>query len=127
MFRFCDFTYSGLIDILVQALVAILWDFFNTLTMCLPIVRVWIGRIVGIYMFKFEVFKKIRFVLPLGVLLKIGSFWVRKMKVVGMVWECFGDVGASKSTKNNYINIKIDFKNVCLLKDRCLPYFTAFM
>ena len=58
MFRFCDFTYSGLIDILVQALVAILWDFFNTLTMFLPIVRVWIGSIVGIYIFKFSVFEK---------------------------------------------------------------------
>ena len=64
MFRFCDFTYSGLIDILVQALVAILWDFLNTLTMFLPIVRVWIGSIVGIYICKFKVFKKIRFVLP---------------------------------------------------------------
>ena len=51
VFRFCDFTYSGLIDILVQALVAILWDFLNTLTMFLPIVRVWIGSIVGIYIF----------------------------------------------------------------------------
>ena len=107
MFRFCDFTYSGLIDILVQALVAILWDFLNTLTMFLPIVRVWIGSIVGIYMFKLKVFKMFRFVLPLGVLLNIGSFWVGKMKVVGMVWECFGDVGASTPTKNNYINIKI--------------------
>ena len=57
MFRFCDFTYSGLIDILVQALVAILWDFFNTLTMFLPIVRVWIGSIVGIYICKFKVFR----------------------------------------------------------------------
>ena len=56
MFRFCDFTYSGLIDILVQALVAILWDFLNTLTMFLPIVRVWIGSIVGICIFKFKVF-----------------------------------------------------------------------
>ena len=55
MFRFCDFTYSGLIDILVQALVAILWNFVNTLTMFLPIVRVWIGSIVGIYIFKFNV------------------------------------------------------------------------
>ena len=94
MFRFCDFTYSGLIDILVQALVAILWHFLNTLTMFLPIVRVWIGSIAGIYIFKFKVFKIFRFVLPLGVLLKIGSFWVGKMKVVGMVWECFGGVGA---------------------------------
>ena len=67
--------------------------------MFLPIVRVWIGSIVGIYIFKFKVFNIFRFVLPLGVLLKIGSFWVGKMKVVGMVWECFGDVGASKSTK----------------------------
>ena len=101
MFRFCDFTYSGLIDILVQALVAILWDFFNTLTMFLPIVRVWIGSIVGIYIFKFKVFSIFRFACPLGVLLKIGSLLVGKMKVVGMVWECFGDVGASKTTKNN--------------------------
>ena len=94
MFRFCDFTYSGLIDILVQALVAILCFFFNTLTMCLPIVRVWIGSIVGFYIFKFKVFSIFRFVLPLGVLLKIGSFWVGKIKVVGMVWECFGGVEA---------------------------------
>ena len=106
MFRFCDFTYSGLIDILVQALVAILWDFLNTLTMFLPIVRVWIGSIVGIYIFKFKLFKTFRFVLPLGVLLKIGLFCIGKMKVMGMVWECLGDVGASKSTKNSYINIK---------------------
>ena len=99
MFRFCDFTYSGLIDILVQALVAILWDFFNRLTMFLPIVRVWIGSIVGIYIFKFKVFKSFRFVLPLGVLLKIGSFWVGKMKVVGMVWECFGTLGHQNRPK----------------------------
>ena len=64
MFRFCDFTYSGLIDILVQALVAILWDFLYTLTMFLPIVRVWIGSIVGISIFKFNVFIVSRFVLP---------------------------------------------------------------
>ena len=51
VFRFRDFTYAGLIDTLVQALVAMLWDFFNTLTMLLPIVRVWIGSIVGIYIF----------------------------------------------------------------------------
>ena len=64
MFRFCDFTYSGLIDIHVQALVATLWDFLNTLTMLLPIVRVWIGSIVGIYIFKFNMFNIFRFVLP---------------------------------------------------------------
>ena len=46
MFGFCDFTYSGLIDILVQALVAILWDLLNTLTMFLLIVRAWIGSVV---------------------------------------------------------------------------------
>ena len=95
MFRFCDFTYSGLIDILVKALVAILWDFFNTLTMFLPIVRVWIGSIVGIYMFKFKVFKKKNDVFcPLGVLLKIGSFWVGQNEScgngLGVFWGRWG-------------------------------------
>ena len=122
MFRFCDFTYSGLIDILVQALVAILWDFFNTLTTFLPIVRVWIGSMVGIYMFKFKFSFFSNLFCPLGVLLKIGSFWVGKMKVVGIVWECFGDVGASKSTKNNYINITIYLKCVFIK----ISIFTVF-
>ena len=108
MFRFCDFTYSGLIDILVQALVAILWDFFKYIDYVSSHSKgFFIGSIVGINIFKFKVFKLVRFVLPLGVLLKIGSLWVEKMKVVGMVWECFGDVGASKSTKHKYINIKM--------------------
>ena len=94
--------------------------------MFLPIVRVWIGSIVGIYILKCKVFNIFRFALPQGVLLKIGSFWVEKMKVVGMVWECFGDVGASKSTNNNYINIKLYLKNVFLLKYRFLHYVTVF-
>ena len=71
MFRFCDFTYSGLIDILVQALVAILWDFFNTLTMFLPIVRVWMGSILGIYILKFKV---IVVVVALSFLKYLGDF-----------------------------------------------------
>ena len=127
VFRFCDFTYSGLIDILVQALVAILWDFLNTLTMSLPIARVWIGSIVGIYIFKFKVFKIFRFALPPRCIVENRVILGRKNESCGNGLECFGDVGASKSTQNNYMNIKSYFKIVFLLKYRFLPYFTVFM
>ena len=46
MFRFCEFTYSGLIDILVQAQVAILWEILDALTEVLSAVRAWIDGII---------------------------------------------------------------------------------
>ena len=42
VFRFCGFTFSGLIDILVQAQEPILWENLNTLSEVLSIVRTWI-------------------------------------------------------------------------------------
>ena len=95
--------------------------------MFLPIVRVWIGSIVGIYIFKFNVFDFFPLCFAPRCIVENRVIMGRKMKVVGMVWECFGDVGASTPTNNNYINIKTYLKNVFLLKYRFLPYFTVFM
>ena len=52
------------------------------------------------------------------------TFRVRKIKVVGMVWEAFGDVGASKTIKNSNLNIKINLKHVFFIK---IPMFTVFL
>ena len=40
-------TCSGLIDILIQAQVMILWDFLDALTMVLSLVRVSVGGMMG--------------------------------------------------------------------------------
>ncbi len=46
MFRFCEIAISGLIDILGQAQVAILWDFLDTLAQSLPILRPWTDTVI---------------------------------------------------------------------------------
>ena len=48
---FCEFTLSGVICILVQAQVMILWGFLDTLTKFLSTVRLWLGSIVDILIF----------------------------------------------------------------------------
>ena len=55
MFLKC--TCSGLIDILIQAQVLILWDFFNTLIKFLSMVGVWMGGIIGRLIFRIEILK----------------------------------------------------------------------
>ena len=60
----CEFTYSGLIDILVQAQVMILWGFLDTLTKFLSTVRLWLGSIVDISIFKINIFKIGPFIYP---------------------------------------------------------------
>ena len=62
---FCKSNFSGLIGILVQAQVMILWDCLNTLTKFLSAVWVWIGSIVGARIFKVNIFKIDRFGLTL--------------------------------------------------------------
>ena len=69
----CKFAYSGLINILVQAQVMILWDFLNTLTKFLSTVRVWIGSIVGTLIFKFKIFQICQFGLTLDCIDKNGG------------------------------------------------------
>ena len=54
---FCKCTCSGLIDILIQAQVMILWGFLNTLIKFLSTVRVWMGGIIGRLIFKINIFK----------------------------------------------------------------------
>ena len=60
----CEFAYSGLIDILVQAQVMILWGFLDTLTKFLSTVRLWLGSIVDISIFKINIFKIGPFIYP---------------------------------------------------------------
>ena len=55
VFVFLKCTCSGLIDILIQAQVLILWGFLNTLIKFLSTVRVWMGGIVGKLIFKIEI------------------------------------------------------------------------
>ena len=54
---FSNFTYSGLIHILVQAQVLILWDFLDTLTKVLSAVRLWLGSIIEILISTINIFK----------------------------------------------------------------------
>ena len=61
---FSSFTYSGLINILVQAQVLILWAFLDTLTKFLSTVRLWLGSIVDILIFKINIFKIGPFIYP---------------------------------------------------------------
>ena len=72
-FRFCKCTCSGLIGILVQAQVTILWGFLNTLTKLISMVRVWIGSIVGTLIFKVNIFKICQFGLTLDCIDKNGG------------------------------------------------------
>ena len=60
----CKFTYSGLINILVQAQVMILWGFLDTSTKFLSTVRLWLGSIVDMFIFKITIFKIGTFIYP---------------------------------------------------------------
>ena len=62
----CKFTYSGLINILVQAQVMILWGFLDTLTKFLSTVRLWLGSIVDVLIFKINIFEIGPFIYPSG-------------------------------------------------------------
>ena len=57
VFVFWKCTCSGLIDILIQAQVLILWGFLNTLIKFLSMVWVWMGGIIGRLIFKIEILK----------------------------------------------------------------------
>ena len=57
VFMFLKCTCSGLIDILIQATVLILWGFLSTLIKFLSMVRVRMGGIIGRPIFKIEIFK----------------------------------------------------------------------
>ena len=57
VFVFLKCTCSGLIDILIQAQVLILWGFLNTLIKFLSMVWVWMGGIIGRLIFKIEILK----------------------------------------------------------------------
>ena len=63
-FRLCQFTCSGLIAILIQAQVMILWGILDTSTKFLSTVRVWIGSIVELLIFKINIFKIRPFIYP---------------------------------------------------------------
>ena len=71
--RFCKCTCSGLIGILVQAQVMILWGCLDALTKFLSTVRVWIGSIVGTLIFKFNIFRICQFGLTLDCIDKNGG------------------------------------------------------
>ena len=72
MFLKC--TCSGLIDILVQAQVLILWGFLNTLIKFLSMVWVWMGGIIGRLIFKIEILKiGVFYITLLVIFLKLGS------------------------------------------------------
>ena len=64
IFRSCEFTYYGVIRILIQAQVTILWGILDTLTKFLSTVRVWIGSIVELLIFKINIFKISPFIYP---------------------------------------------------------------
>ena len=53
----CKFTSSGLVHILVQAQVMIVWGFLDTLTKVLSTERLWLGSILDIEILKIKVFK----------------------------------------------------------------------
>ena len=55
VFVFLKCTCYGLIDIIIQAQVLILWEFLNTLIKFLSMVWVWMGGIIGRLIFKIEI------------------------------------------------------------------------
>ena len=57
VFVFLKYTCSGLIDILIQAQVLILWGFLNTLIKFLSMVWVWMGGIIVRLIFKINISK----------------------------------------------------------------------
>ena len=57
VFMFLKCTCSGLIDILIQAPVLILWGFLSTLIKFLSMVGVWMGGIIGRLILKIDIFK----------------------------------------------------------------------
>ena len=61
VFVFLKCTCSGLIDILIQAQVLILWGFLNTLIKFLSMVWVWMGGIIVRLIFKINISKNWRF------------------------------------------------------------------
>ena len=76
VFVFLKCTCSGLIDILIQAQVLILWGFLNTLIKILSMVWVWMGGIIGRLIFKIEILKLGVFYITL--LVYIFENWVLK-------------------------------------------------
>ena len=73
LFMFCQSTFSGMIGILVQAQVLILWGFLDAWTKFLSTVRDWIGSIVGTLIFKFNIFRICQFGLTLDCIDKNGG------------------------------------------------------
>ena len=63
----------GMIAILVQAKVMILWELLDTLTKCLSTVRLWIRSIEGICFLRWMFSKIARLFTPLGVLLSTSN------------------------------------------------------
>ena len=55
--HFVRFTISGVIAILRQVHVTILWGFLDTLTKFISMIRVWMGMIVDKYIFKINILK----------------------------------------------------------------------
>ena len=85
---FCKCTCSGLIDILIQAQVMILWGFLNTFIKVLSTVRVWMGGIVGKLIFKIEISQ-------IGVFyITLLEYSVEKMNGILAEWGRHGSVWA---------------------------------
>ena len=103
----CEFTYSGLIDILVQAQVMILWGFLDTLTKFISTVRLWLRSIVDISIFKINIFKIGPFIYPSRCIVSVleiycsillDTFGVAMARYGLILWEN-GATGSGKVSK----------------------------
>ena len=73
-------------------------------------------------MFKLKVFEIFGFGLPPRCIDENRPFRGEQIKVVGMVWECFGDVLASKTINNNNLDIENTLKIICFIEISIFTY-----
>ena len=95
VFMFLKCTCSGLIDIVIQAQVLILWGFLNTLIKFLSMVMVRMGGIIGRLIFKIEILKLGVFYITL--LVYIFENWVRKWAEWGHRRSAWADTLGKRS------------------------------
>ena len=97
-FMFCQSAFSGMIGILVQAQVLILWGFFDAWSKFLSTVRDWIGSIVGTLILKVKNSQKMHFVLTPTCIKK----WGPKTGSFGAEWGRRGSVWAHTLGKRSH-------------------------